>query len=49
MATRWKFIESKKKIDRVLELALIGGRNNFIDLSKSGILAEFLLKHSNSS
>lgn len=47
MATRWKYSGRLNRKDRNLEASLIGGKGNFIDLTKKGILSTYLLTQSN--
>lgn len=47
MATRWKYRNIDNKTNKFFEPAIINGKNNFVDLSKPGILAEYLMKYSN--
>lgn len=47
MATRWKFENIDNKTNKFFEPAIVNGKNNFIDLGKSGVLSDYLLKHSN--
>lgn len=37
----------KNKTNKMLEPAIINGKNNFVDLGKTGILSDYLLKNSN--
>lgn len=47
MATRWKYDNLDNKSNRMFETAIISGKNNFVDLSKHSVLAEYLMKNSN--
>lgn len=47
MATKWRYSGDLNEKDRIVESALVMGRNNFLDLSKSNILTEYLLSKSN--
>ena len=47
MATRWKYQNIDNKTNRMFEPAIINGKNNFVDMSKAGVLSDYLLKHSN--
>lgn len=47
MATRWKYRNINKMTNKMFEAAILNGKNNFVDLGKSGILADYLFKYSN--
>jgi hypothetical protein len=47
MATKWKYSGILNMTDKIVESALIMGKNNFLDLNKNNILTNFLLKNSN--
>jgi len=49
MATKWKYSGLLDHGDRIVESALIMGKNNFLDLNKKNILTTFLLKNSNNA
>jgi len=49
MATKWKYSGMLNMNDRIVESALIMGKNNFLDLNKSNVLTNFLLRNSNIS
>lgn len=47
MATKWKYSGKLDHSDRIVESALIMGKNNFLDLNKTNILTGYLLRNSN--
>ena len=47
MATKWKYSGELNLKDRMVETGISMGKNNFLDLSRSNILTEFLLNNSN--
>lgn len=47
MATKWRYSGALDLNDRIVEAALLMGKNNFLDLSRHNALTAFLLTHSN--
>ena len=47
MATKWRYSGTIDHSDRIMEAALVMGKNNFLDLNRQNTLTAFLLKHSN--
>ena len=47
MATRWKYRNIDNKTNKMVQPAILNGKNNFVDFGKSGVLADYLLKYSN--
>ena len=47
MATKWRYRGNIDGGDRIMEAALVMGKNNFLDLNRQNGLTAFLLKHSN--
>lgn len=47
MATRWRYSGQLDLNDRIVEAALVMGKNNFLDLNRQNGLTAFLLRHSN--
>lgn len=47
MATKWRYSGELDLNDRIVESALITGKNNFLDLNRQNLLTAFLLRHSN--
>lgn len=47
MATKWKYSGQLNLKDKIMESALLMGKNNFLDLNKENILTKFLLANSN--
>jgi hypothetical protein len=47
MATKWRYSGALDHNDRILEAALVMGKNNFLDLNRQNPLTAFLLSHSN--
>jgi hypothetical protein len=47
MATKWKYSGELNMNDRIVEAAIIMGKNNFLDLNRQNILTGYLLKNSN--
>lgn len=47
LATKWKYSGVLSSKDKLMESALMMGKNNFLDLTKDNPLTEFLLQNSN--
>ncbi len=47
LATKWKYSGKLNFTDKMLETALLMGKNNFLDLSRTNALTAYLLHHSN--
>ena len=47
MATRWKYRNIDNKTNKMVQPAILNGKNNFVDFGKSGVLADYLIKYSN--
>ena len=47
LATKWKYSGKLNLADKMLETALLMGKNNFLDLSRTNVLTAYLLQHSN--
>jgi hypothetical protein len=47
LATKWRYSGELDLRDRIVEAALVMGKNNFLDLNRQNALTAFLLKHSN--
>jgi hypothetical protein len=46
MATKWRYSGNLNLTDRIVESALVMGKNNFLDLGRCNVLTAFLLRNS---